>query len=121
MDDELSGILEHIERIKKLGLLVIVEGIKDRRALEHFGIRKIMILSKKPLYKVVEDATEKTKKAALLTDLDAEGKKLFGKLNSGLIHHGVKVDKKFREFLFKETKLRQIEGLRKYVGKLAKL
>ena len=91
------------------------------RALEHFGIRKIMILNKKPLYKVVEDAAEKTKKAAILTDLDAEGKKLFGKLNSGLIHHGVKVDKKFREFLFKDTKLRQIEGLRRYVGKLAKL
>ena len=71
----------------------------------------------KPIYKIIEEVSEKTKEAVILTDLDKEGKKLFGKLNSGLSHHGVRVDNKFREFLFKKTKLRQIEGIISYLRK----
>jgi len=48
----------------------------------------------------------------LLTDLDKKGKELYGKLNSGLQRFGVRIDNNFREFLFKKTKIRQIEGLR---------
>lgn len=118
MNKELEGLLEHIERIKKLNLLVIVEGKRDREALASFGIKRVKTLYKRALYKVVEESAENNKTAVILTDLDREGKKLFGMLNSGLIHHGVRVDKKFREFLFKETKLRQIEGMRRYVHRL---
>ena len=51
----------------------------------------------------------------ILTDLDKQGKELYGKLNSGLQQFGVKVDNNFRNFLFKNTKLRQIEGLTTYI------
>ena len=44
--------------------------------------------------------------------IDKEGKKLYGTLSSGLQNHGCRIDNRFREWLFKNTKLRQIEGLK---------
>lgn len=114
---EKDEIIEYIEKIKKNNTLIIVEGKKDKIALEELGLKNIVTLSKKPIYKIIEDVSSITKEAVILTDLDNEGKKLFGKLNSGLQYHGVRVDNKFREFLFKKTKLRQIEGLVSYLEK----
>ncbi len=92
---------------------VIVEGKKDKAALENLGFKKIIILSK-PLYAVVEIVVEKTKEVIILTDLDKEGKLLFAKLNSDLQSKGVTVRNRLRELLFK-TQLRQIEGLDNYL------
>ena len=114
---ENNEIMDYIGELKKNNKIVIVEGKKDKQALEQLGLGNIVTLSKKPIYKIIEEVSEKTKEAVILTDLDKEGKKLFGKLNSGLSHHGVRVDNKFREFLFKKTKLRQIEGIISYLRK----
>ena len=105
-----------LEKLKKENKLIIVEGIKDKRALESLGLTNIMTL-KKPLYAVVEEIASKTKEVILLTDLDPKGKELFARLSKDLQKHGVKVDNRFREFLFKETKLRQIEGIVSYLNK----
>ena len=110
---------DFIKRLKVSEKLIIVEGLKDKRALESFGIKNIMTL-KKPLYKVIEEASEKSKDIIILTDLDSKGRELFGRLNSGLQRHGVRVDKTFREFLFRNTKLRQIEGITTYIKNLYK-
>ncbi len=100
---------------------IIVEGKKDKEALNKIGVKKVVTLSKKPVYKVVEDTAKNNKEVIILTDLDKEGKKLFGKLNSGLQSLGVRVDKRPREFLFKKTKLRQIEGITKHSEKVKHL
>ncbi len=117
--DEYEELLKHIGKIRERNIIVIVEGIKDKRALNSFGIKRVKTLSKRALYKVVEETAENNKEAVILTDLDKTGKRLFGKLNHDLCQHGVKVNKKFREFLFRYTKLRQIEGLRRYVERLS--
>jgi len=113
----MKEIQDFVDELKKSQKLIIVEGKKDKQALEKLGIKNIITLSKKPIFQVIEDISKKTKEVVILTDLDRHGKELFGKLNSGLSYHGVKVDNKFREFLFKETKLRQIEGLISYLNK----
>jgi len=105
-----------IAKLKKEDKLIIVEGIKDKRALASLGIKNIIVL-KKPLYAVVEEVAAKTKEVIILTDLDPKGRELFARLSKDLQKHGVKVDNKFREFLFKETKLRQIEGIDTYIKK----
>ncbi len=110
-----NKLLEQINELKKK--IIIVEGKKDKKALEELGLKNIITLSKKPIYKIIEEIAEKAKEVVILTDLDNEGKKMFDKLNSGLQCHGVKVDNKFRLFLFKKTKLRQIEGLVRYLEK----
>lgn len=108
---EFSG---HINKIKNSKILVIVEGKKDRKALESLGIKNIVELSKKPLFEIIENISISNKDCIILTDLDKKGKELYGKLNSGLQKHGVRVDDKFRKFIFGHTKIRQIESLSRF-------
>ena len=111
---------EHINKIRQSGILVIVEGKKDKKALQNFGIKNIIELNKKPLFEIIENISDNNEKCIILTDLDRQGKELYGKLNSGLQQRGVKIDNNFRNFLFKNTKLRQIEGLETYIEKISK-
>lgn len=104
-----------IDKIKNSNILVIVEGKKDRAALQKLGINNIIELNKKSLFQIVEDITNSNDECIILTDLDKKGKELYGKLNSDLQRRGLKVNNKFREFLFKHTKLRQIEGINTYL------
>jgi len=118
MKNNSQQILEHLEKIRDSGILVIVEGKNDRKALAEFGITNVMVLYGKALFEVVEEVEARTKECIILTDLDKKGKQLYGKLNSKLGQMCVKIDNKFRHFLFRKTKLRQIEGLATYVNKL---
>ena len=110
--DELNNL---IEKIKISNTLITVEGKKDKIALQKLGLTNIMELNKKPLFQIVEEVSASNEECIILTDLDKKGKEIYGKLNSNLQKHGVKVNNKFREFLFKHTKLRQIEGIDSYL------
>ena len=101
-----QDVFEHIER--KRDVLTICEGKRDVLALRRLGFSRVQEIDR-PLYEVVE-RIEKGSTVQLLTDLDAEGKKLFSRLNSDLRQRGVRIDNELRELLFR-TDLRQIEGL----------
>jgi 5S rRNA maturation endonuclease (ribonuclease M5) len=111
--DEKQQLWELIDELRQKQILVLVEGLKDKRALENLGITNVLTL-KKPLYAVVEEVASKTKEVVLLTDLDEEGKKLYHQLARDLQKHKVKINNKLREFLF-TTELRQVEGLAHYL------
>ncbi len=108
-------LLEWVGKLKICEKVIIVEGIKDKRALEKLRIENVMSL-KKSLYKVAEDMAKLEKECIILTDFDKKGKELYKKLKEGLDKEGVKVDKFFREWLRKHTKLSHIEGLFAYVN-----
>ena len=116
--DVLEDLQKHIELIKEYNIPVIVEGYKDKKALVSLGIdpKRVFTLFRRALFKVVEDIVyRKEKSVIILTDLDSEGKKLYSRLKRDLCERGVYIDKKFRNFLFKHTSLRQIEGLKNYL------
>src|SRR3989338_5346380 len=115
MNQKTEEIHNLIEKIISSNTLVIVEGKKDKAALQKLGINNIIELNKKPLFQIVEDIANSNDECVILTDLDKKGKELYGKLNSDLQKRGLKVNNKFREFLFKHTKLRQIEGIDTYL------
>lgn len=112
----IAEIHELLEDIKSKNLLVVVEGIKDRRSLESLGINNILTL-KKPLYAVVEEIASRAKEVVLLTDLDDEGKKLYHVLSRDLQKHGVKIDNRLRSLLFK-TEVRHLEGLQGFLARV---
>ncbi len=112
--DEITQLTGFLEEIAESNILVIVEGNKDKNALAKFGITNVITL-KQALYKVIEFVSEHYKKCIVLTDLDKEGKQLYSRLSKKLRQRRVKVDDSFRNFLFKETQLRQIEGIWRYV------
>ena len=115
MHKKIEELHSFIDKIKNSNILIIVEGKKDKIALQKLGIKNIVELNKKPLFQIVEDVANSNEECIILTDLDKEGKQLYSKLNSNLQKNGVKVNNKFREFLFKHTKLRQIEGMDSYL------
>jgi 5S rRNA maturation endonuclease (ribonuclease M5) len=109
------------EWIKKLKTdskekIILVEGMKDRKTLELLGVSNIITL-KKPLYAIIEDIADSGKECIILLDLDKAGKKWYGKIAPKLKEMGVKIDNRYREFLF-TTPLRQIEGLTHYLAKI---
>jgi len=93
---------------------IIVEGKKDKIALENLGCSRIITLngSKAGLYNIIEKLPENCKEAVILTDLDKKGKQLYHRIKKILTVNKIKVDDRFRLYLFKETKIRQIEGLK---------
>ncbi len=95
--------------LEKCGKLIVVEGIKDKRALESLGVKNIYTL-KTPLFVAAEEIAERSKRVVILTDLDRQGKMLYARLRTDLQSLGVEVDNRFRQQLFK-TKVRQIEGI----------
>ena len=105
----------HLKKLKRSNKIIIVEGKKDKAAFKKLGIKNIIELSKKPLFQIIEDIAAKEKECIVLTDLDKKGKELYGKINSGLQRFGIKVDNDLRNFLYKNTRLRQIEGITKYI------
>ena len=107
----MKSVEDWLSSLKESDKLIVVEGIKDKRALENFDIANIITLNK-PIYKLVEDIYKTKKEVVILTDLDKEGKYLYKRLKSDLQRFGVKIDNKFREFLLRETKISNIEGIR---------
>ena len=107
----MESVEDWLNSLKESDKLIVVEGIKDKKVLEDFGIVNIITLNK-PMYKLVEDIYETKKEVVILTDLDKEGKYLYKKLKSDLQRFGIKIDNKFREFLFRETKISNIESIR---------
>ena len=113
--DILKYLNLHLKKLKNSDKIIIVEGKKDKEALMKLGIKNIIELSKKPLFQIIEDIADNGKECIILTDLDKKGRELYGKISSGLQNFGVKIDNKFRNFLYKNTKLRQIEGIITYI------
>ena len=99
---------ELVEKYKDY--LTIVEGKKDKEALEKLGFKKVKVLNK-ALYKIIEEVDEE--KVVILTDLDKKGKQLYRELSLALRSRGVFVDDMLRNFLFRNSKIRCVEGLRK--------
>ncbi len=112
-EEELEKFSDELSILKK-SEMVIVEGTHDKKALQTFGVRKIITLVQ-PRYKVVEACK---KEAVILTDLDAEGKRIYAKLKDEFSRRGVKINDRFRNFLSRYTRLRQIEGLETYINHL---
>lgn len=110
----MKDIFEWIQELKNSKELIIVEGKKDKKALEELGIKNIKII-KGPLYKFIESI--KQKRVILLVDLDKEGKKLYAILKNQFQKRKIKVDYRFRKFLFK-AKLSHIEGINHYITNL---
>jgi 5S rRNA maturation endonuclease (ribonuclease M5) len=113
--EEIKNAIEKILALieKEKASLIIVEGKKDKAALEELGLSNIIIINK-PLYEIVEKIN--AKRVLVLTDLDKEGKQLYAKLKKDLNKLGITVDDRLRNLLFK-TELRQIEGLTSYLKK----
>lgn len=101
---------EFYEKLRNNNSVKIVEGKKDKKALNDLNINNVHCLNGNSLYKLPE-LFENEKEIILLTDLDSEGKKLYSMLSKQFQKKRIKINNKFREFLFK-NKISHIESLK---------
>ncbi len=109
--DDIQGWIEELQQAEKL---IVVEGKKDVAALNKLGITNVKSLNTQPIFAFADNLIEN--EIVILTDLDPAGRKLYHQLKKALVNRGKKVDSKFREFLFRETPLCEIEGLGAFIN-----
>lgn len=122
--DRLQKIEQIICEIKDLsneGAVIIVEGKKDRDALNELGISDQISLASYPsLLNFAEDISRKTNQAIILTDWDPQGKKMAKKISEYLQASNTKpnnlIRNKIKKLVRKEIK--DVEGLSDYVHSL---
>lgn len=86
---------------------IIVEGIRDKKALKEMGITtEIVMCSSRSYSDCVDYLRSRHRKVAILTDYDRTGKKFNKKLTARLEREGVKVERRYRE------KIGRVLGLR---------
>ena len=112
-----TEIPEQIEKAKDY--LVVVEGKKDKTALERLGFDRIFVFNETgqslgERIERIQELCRKKDKVCILTDFDKQGKKLYLLLKSKLSEAGVKLDSSLRAFLLRE-KISHIEGLSHFI------
>jgi 5S rRNA maturation endonuclease (ribonuclease M5) len=94
------------------GKLLIVEGIRDEKALKTLGLNNIIKINRKPLYRVAEEAARaKSKEIVILTDFDREGRALAAKLSLLLSPRKIRINRRLRRKIMEFGKP-EIENLR---------
>lgn len=112
----MQELLKEFERAKDYW--IIVEGKKDKHALQQLGFEKIFVINEtgKSLYEKIEQVQSLIgkDKVCILTDFDKKGKKLYLLLKSKLLESGVRLDNTLRGFLLKQ-RISHIEGLYSFI------
>lgn len=103
-----------LEDLKKSDTLILVEGKRDRKALEAAGLNKIIEISGKTLEKVVDILKEKQSGVIILTDYDKEGIKQFKRLKSLSLSNEIKVYDDMRKKFKRIFRVNKIEELSSY-------
>lgn len=112
-------LLKEIERAKSIPV-IIVEGKKDKLALEQLGFKNIVVLHHDgiSLYSVLDKIQGREyKECAILTDFDRKGRQYYSILKKELVKRGIKVNDRFRNALLRE-KISHIEGLATFLRNL---
>lgn len=109
--EEIQTVLEDLKRESELETtLIIVEGRKDIKALQKFGIMKNVIHLKGRLLTEICDEAAAFKKIIILTDFDATGQKIATDLQQNLMSRGDTTYYHKLKFYFKKV-CKDIESL----------
>lgn len=118
-DQELFSALQKSQKY-----LVVVEGKKDKKALEELGFPFIFVLNEdgKSLHEKIEEIEELAgkKKVCVLTDLDKKGKQLYLLMKKELSMRNVRMDNTLRGILL-GNHVSHVEGLARFVEHQQKL
>jgi len=107
-EKEFEELKKVLSELKEDDRPKIVEGKKDVRALEHFGIKNIVMVHGKPL---AELASTIKGDAILLVDFDRTGRTLVKRLCDLLKNESVNADLDYRKKLRRYAKIDNIEEL----------
>ena len=118
--------MEISERLKKLDTLmerlrgswILVEGIKDRKALTALGMTGILTISGNLIQSCELLSVRKAEMAYVLTDLDRRGDELALKARDELERHSIRADLRMRKDFAHLLKIRNFENAERAYEKL---
>jgi 5S rRNA maturation endonuclease (ribonuclease M5) len=92
--EDLDKVLKELK-----GKLIIVEGKNDKKALEGLGVRNVIAINGRPLYKIVQYTIKNSKEIIILTDFDKQGKKIHSKLRMLMNRQNVNPNSRIRHMV----------------------
>jgi 5S rRNA maturation endonuclease (ribonuclease M5) len=122
--ERLERVIEVIEELKLRsleGVVIVVEGRKDKRALRELGIRgTILLATRDSLFVFSEELSRLNREIIILTDWDRAGLRLARKLSAHLVSFGVVPDMRFHHLLSSlvRKEIKDVEGLCGYLHRL---
>lgn len=99
--EELNNLIEELK-----DKIVIVEGKKDKKALNRLGLKNIIAINGKPVYDIVRSYSDTKKEIVILTDFDRKGKQINIKLKNMFQKYQKHVNSKLRRKFMKFGKNR---------------
>lgn len=120
LEEQISALLEASHE----GAAIIVEGMRDERALRSLGISgPVIMASRRPALELAEDTARKYKEIIILTDWDLKGEEMAQKIEQHLRCTGAHVDLEIRSKLKKLVKkeIKDVESLSLYAERMREL
>ena len=114
MKEDLDCVHKELIDLVRSGMLVLVEGKRDQESLKSLGFSNIMIIDTH-MDEIASRIASQTKTCAILTDLDPAGRCVYSKIKRYIEARGVKVNDGLRRTLLVSSRLRNIEGLHRYL------
>ncbi len=105
---DFEGLNRLLSELKEDERVKIVEGIKDKRALEYFGITNIRMVHGNSLPQLTSSIKQD---AILLVDFDRTGRTIAKRIAELLKNESIHVDLNYRRDLRRYAKINEIEEL----------
>jgi len=120
LEEQISALLEASHK----GAAIIVEGLRDERALRSLGVSgPVIMASRRPALELAEDAARRYGSIVVLTDWDLKGDEMALKIEQHLRSAGVRADMEIRSRLKKlvRKEIKDVESLSLYVERMREL
>ncbi|HSD57698.1 MAG TPA: toprim domain-containing protein [Methanotrichaceae archaeon] len=120
LEEQISALLVTSSQ----GAAIIVEGMRDERALRSLGVSgPVIMASRRPALELAEDAARKYREIIVLTDWDLKGDEMAQKIEQHLRCTGAHVDLEIRSRLKKlvRKEIKDVESLGLYVERMREL
>ena len=114
--DFLAGFIAELNRLAAEGCVVLVEGVRDVRAMRGVGYRGDIMSVSSVKRKESESLLTVSKRVIIMTDLDPEGRRLAARFAKSFTHRGLSIslDQRRRLLLASRGVFRHIENLKRF-------
>jgi len=121
---ELQQVIDELANRALNGATILVEGKRDREALDSLGIKgEIILTSQKTLFNLCEELARSGCDVIILSDWDERGDEVARQVETFLEADGIRPDTMIRERIIPlvRKEIKDVENLHKYMERLKKV
>ncbi len=122
--EEIQLLIDELTTRALNGSVILVEGRRDREALDALGVRgEIIMTSQRTLLNLCEELARTGSDVIILSDWDERGDEVAGLLHTYLEADGLRPDLAIRDRVktLARKEIKDVENLHRYVGRLREM